>query len=256
MKNKNLVLILVVGALLIGFGGCYKSHGISGNNQVVTETRQMHPFDEIVNDGPFYVYITQDSIYEVVVQAESNLIPHIKTLVNGNTLVIDTRESLNSHGQMNIFVKTPDVNGLYLRGSGLMNADSLNVESLIMDISGSGDINGKVAANTIHARISGSGTIFFEIHCTVIDTKISGSGYLDLSGETNTGTHTISGSGKINSYNFIQKECFANISGSGDMFLNVTDNLEVNISGSGNVYYIGNPQLTTQITGSGSVIHQ
>ena len=256
MQLKYSILIVTIGAVLLWSSGCRKPFGISGNNQVTTETRQMVSFDKIVNEGSFNVYITQDSIYQVVVEAESNLIPHIKTLVNGNTLIIDTRESLNSHSPMNIYVKTPVINGIYLKGSGYMNLDSLNTDHLKLEISGSGNISGVAIANTIYAEISGSGNIFLEASTSSIETKISGSGILDLMGESNAAIHTISGSGDINAYSFIQKECTAKISGSGNMYLHVIDYLNVNISGSGSVFYIGDPQLTIKITGSGSVVKQ
>jgi len=256
MNPKYTTLLFILGAILIGFSGCHKPYGINGNDQVVTETRQMHSFDKIVNEGSFNVYITQDSIFQVIVEAESNLIPYIKTLVNGNTLIIDTRESLNNHSPMNIYVKTPTLFSVDLQGSGLINLDSLNTDHLHIEISGSGNINGELVANSATTVVSGSGSIFLKAHTNTIDTRISGSGILDLSGETNKGTHTISGSGNINAYNFIQKECFAKISGSGNMYLNVSDYLDANISGSGSIFYIGNPQVTVRITGSGSVIHQ
>ena len=256
MQLKYSILIVTIGAVFLWSSGCRKPFGISGNNQVTTETRQMVSFDKIVNEGSFNVYITQDSIYQVIVEAESNLIPHIKTRVNGNSLIIETKESLNNNNPMNIYVKTPTINGVYLKGSGYMNLDSLNTDQLQLEISGSGNIRGEAVANTINAEISGSGSIFFEAYASNIETKISGSGILDLMGESNTATHTISGSGDINAFSFIQKECTAEISGSGNMYLHVIDYLDVNISGSGTVFYIGDPQLTIKITGSGSVIHQ
>lgn len=256
MQLKYSILIATIGAVLLWSSGCRKPFGISGNNQVTTETRQMHSFDKIENDGSFNVYITQDSIYQVIVEAESNLIPHIKTLVNGNTLIIDTRESLNNHSPMNIYVKTPELHVIELKGSGLMSLDSLNTDHLQVEISGSGNINGMAVANTVNTKISGSGNIFLEAHTSSIETKISGSGILDLMGESNTATHTISGSGDINAYSFVQNECTAKISGSGNMYLHVIDYLDVNISGSGSVFYIGDPQLTIKITGSGSVVKQ
>ena len=256
MKTKYSILIFAIGAILLWSSGCSKPYGINGNNQATTEIRQMHSFDRIVNEGSFNVYITHDSIYQVIVEAESNLIPHIRTMVNGNTLILDTRENLNNYSPMNIYVKTPELFGVELSGSGYMGLDSLNTEHLNVEISGSGNINGVVVANTVYAKISGSGNIFLDAHTTSIETKISGSGNIDLTGESNTGTHTISGSGNINSYNFVQKECFAKISGSGNMYLNVNDYLDINISGSGSIFYIGNPQTSIKITGSGTVHKQ
>lgn len=256
MKTKYSILIIVIGTILIWSSGCHKPFGISGNNQLTTETRQMFSFENIINQGSFNVYISHDTIYQVIVEAESNLIPYIRTRVNGNTLEIDTKENLDNHNPMNIYVKTPELYSIELSGSGLMSVDSLNTSHLNVEISGSGNINGEVVSNSVNAKISGSGNISLEAYTTNIDTRISGSGNIDLNGETNTGTHTISGSGNINSYNFVQKDCSATISGSGNMYVNVTHNLNANISGSGSIFYIGSPQVTVKITGSGSVIHQ
>jgi hypothetical protein len=256
MKYKNSIVIIAFAAILVWASGCHKPFGISGNSQVSTETRPMVSFDKIVNEGSFNVYITPDTIYQVVVEAETNLIPYIRTMVNGNTLIIDTRENLNNNYPINIYVKTPVLHSVELQGSGLMVFDSLKTENMLIEISGSGDINGEVVANTVNTKISGSGTIFLEASSNSFEADISGSGYLDLRGETNTAHLFINGSGNINAYNFIQKDCYAKISGSGDMYLNVLNNLDVNISGSGNIFYTGNPQLTINITGSGSVIHQ
>ena len=70
MQLKYSILIATIGAVLLWSSGCRKPFGISGNNQVTTETRQMVSFNRIVNEGSFNVYITQDSIYQVIVEAE------------------------------------------------------------------------------------------------------------------------------------------------------------------------------------------
>lgn len=256
MKVKYITLIMAIGMVLLWSTGCHKPLGIDGNNQVTTETRQMVSFDRIVNEGSFNVYITQDSIYQVIVEAESNLIPYIRTRVNGNTLEIDTKEDLNNHSTMNIYVKTPVVNGIYLSGSGIMSIDSLEAGNVQIEISGSGNISCTTVANSVNAKISGSGTINLIATTSNTETKISGSGNIDLTGETNTAKHSISGSGNINAYNFITKECESNISGSGNMYVNVSEILDVYISGSGSVFYMGNPQLTVNIPGSGGVYKQ
>ena len=64
----------------------------------------------------------------------------------------------------------------------------------------------------------------------------------------------ISGSGAVKAYDLELDECHAKISGSGDMYVNVHDLLDVIISGSGSVYYIGYPEIHTNISGSGKVI--
>jgi len=256
MKTTHKILFGILISAMLWSAGCNKLSRIDGNDQLITESRQMVSFNRVVNEGSFNVYIVQDTVFEVTVEAESNLVPHIRTLVNGNSLVIDTRENLHNHFPMNVYVRTPFINGAHLKGSGYMQLDSLDTDNLDVELSGSGNIKGQTSTNYLNISISGSGSINLYAVSSATDTKISGSGNIELVGESFSGTHTISGSGSIRASNFLQNEIIAKISGSGNMYLNVSDKLDVTISGSGSVYYIGNPELFINITGSGSVINQ
>jgi len=256
MKIKQIILFGILAGVVLWSTGCNKINGINGNNQVTSETRNLVSFNKVENDGTFNVYISNDSVFTVRVEAESNLIPHIRTRVNGNTLEIDTRENLNNNNPMNVYVTTPIIQGAYLNGSGTVTLDSLDTENLEVDLSGSGSMTGKVTSTSLITKISGSGSINLNAITNSCTTRISGSGDIELIGESLSGDFSISGSGNIRTTNFVQKECIAKISGSGNMYLNIIEYLDVTISGSGNVYYVGNPQVNTHITGSGSVIKQ
>ncbi len=248
-------LVILCAGILIFFSGCYKSLiKIEGNHNVVTETRTMPPFNKIYNEGDFDVYIIQDSVFEVTIEAESNLIPYIRTIVGGTTLRIDTRDNLRNHFPMKLFIRTPDINVVELSGSGLIRADEIHTNSLEAGISGSGNIYMNAQAELILVNISGSGSVDMGVEAETLNVSISGSGDMYFWGETHTGKLNISGSGSIKAYELVQDDCFARISGSGSMYIHVIDYLDVNISGSGSVYYTGNPVLVTKITGSGSVI--
>ena len=254
-KYSATIMILILVAFMLTTG-CRKYPRIEGNSQITSEARALVSFDRIENNGTFNVYIRQDSTFNATVEAESNLLPYIRTRVNGNTLVIDTRENLQNNYPMNIYVTAPIVQGAYLNGSGSVLADSLDTEYLEFVLSGSGSMSGYVNGGTLVTRISGSGRINLEAYTNTCSARISGSGDMDIIGETVNGDFSISGSGNIRSYNFFQKECDAIISGSGNMYLNVSDFLDVTISGSGSVYYLGEPAMNVKITGSGRVIKQ
>jgi hypothetical protein len=256
MKRISIISIALLSMALLVTTGCRKYARIIGNNQMISERRTLVSFDKVENNGVFNVYIRHDSTFTATVEAESNLIPYIRTRVNGNTLVIDTREELENHAPMSIFVTAPNLQGAYLNGSGTVDIDSLDTQYLEVVLSGSGRMSGYTTANTCVARISGSGSIDLESFSNVFNARISGSGDMDLFGETTNGDFSISGSGNIRSYNFVQKTCISTISGSGNMYVNVVDILNVNISGSGSVYYVGDPTVNANITGSGQVIKQ
>ncbi len=257
MKLKHILIFIVVGAGLTWSTGCRKHSGsFVGNNDVVTETRRMVSFNQIVSEGKFNVFVSYDTVYQLIVEAESNLIPYIRTIVNGNTLVIDTREYLSNNYPLNIYVTTPYLNSVVLEGSGNFTLDSLQSDNFRITNYGAGNIRGMVTASTVFAMIEGAGNLFLELHSPAVETHIEGAGNIDLTGETEDGRLFIEGAGNVNAYNFVQKNCLANISGSGNMYLNVTDFLDVNISGSGSVFYIGDPEIVVTITGSGSVVKQ
>ncbi len=250
----NLLLQSVLATLLIASAGCDNYGKVKGNHDVEKETRQMVSFESVINEGSFNVYITNDTNHEVIVEAESNIIPYIRTVVNGNSLIIDTKKNINANYPINVYVKSPLVKFVAMEGSGVIMFDSIASNEFSAEIDGSGLISGKLLANTIYATINGSGNISFETNCSDIVTEIDGSGNISLEGTADNGTHEINGSGNINALDFVVKNCNGGISGSGNMNLNVVDQLNVNISGSGSVYYVGTPQINVVITGSGSVI--
>jgi hypothetical protein len=252
--NATLLLVLLLTGLL--FTGCIDQlHRVEGNSDVITETRQAGSFNRVINEGEFDVYIIQDSVDEILIEAESNLIPLIRTRIEGSALVIDTRDNLQNNFPMKVYVHTTELSEVKLSGSGLMHAEDIITGDLEITISGSGDIFFSGVAEHVQTSISGSGTMDLGLICTDLNADISGSGDMDIVGAANSGDIHISGSGSVSAYDFILQECHATISGSGSIYVTVEDYLNVNISGSGDVYYLGSPQIETKITGSGSIIH-
>ncbi|MFA5418826.1 MAG: head GIN domain-containing protein, partial [Bacteroidales bacterium] len=184
----------------------------------------------------------------------ANLIPHIRTIVNGNTLVIDTRENLDPVYTIKVIVKMPSVQTVRLSGSGSVTVNDMPESNLTAILSGSGAMHGNCTGGMFKAVLSGSGTIDFYVNTERVETTLSGSGAIHMGGATAYANHLISGSGNIDSYSMVTNECDCKISGSGNMYLWVIDHLNATISGSGSVFYHGSPMVNTNITGSGTVI--
>lgn len=256
MKTKNVIpgLFLLMTGLM--FTGCYDHwHHVEGNYNVATETRQLPAFDGVINEGNFDVYIIQDSLSEVMIEAESNLIPLIRTHIQGSALVIDTKDNLRNNYPMKVYVHTTDLSEVKLSGSGLMHAEDIIAGDLETNLSGSGDIFISGTADAVKCSISGSGSIELGIICDELKADISGSGEMEIYGTANKGDFHISGSGSVRAYELTLQDCYADISGSGSMYLTVENYLNVKISGSGDVFYMGSPSLDINVSGSGSVIH-
>jgi len=256
MKTKNVIFVLFLMMTGLLFTGCYKAwHNVEGNYDVVTETRYYSGFNRVFNEGNFDVYIIQDGSDEVIIEAESNLIPLIRTKIEGSALVVDTKDNLRNNYPMKIYVHTDEIEEVRLSGSGLIHAENIITGTIETELSGSGDIFFSGTASDAEISISGSGSIESGLTCDDLKVDISGSGDIELYGTANNGDFRISGSGSIRAYELILQDCYADISGSGSIYLTVENYLNVKISGSGDVYYMGNPSLDVNISGSGSIIH-
>jgi hypothetical protein len=234
MKNKWYVLLL-----FLPLTACIHHLRVEGNHHVVTESRNVSSFSEVKSQGDFEVNVIRDSIQFVEVEAEENLMPYIETHVSGNDLCVKTKNHrwLDNNFPIRVTVHTPSIDKLDLSGSGSLNADSLNIQSLSIDLSGSGEMD-------------------INAHARYLTAKISGSGHMTLSGDADESDIEISGSGRVDGYNMVQDTCFADISGSGHMYIQVIKFLDVKISGSGKIHYLGNPVINTDISGSGEVVHE
>lgn len=251
--NGTILMVITAGLFL---AACSKlPHRVEGNRNVVTETRSVPNFERVQNSGIFDVYIIQADYYEVVMEAESNLLPFIRTGVSGQRLTVETKDNLKPNYPIKVFVYTPEISEVKLSGSGLIYSDTLFVDKFDVALSGSGEIDVVAFGNDIYTEISGSGVAHVYAETDIIGAKISGSGDMYFSGYANRADFSISGSGTIRAYDLPVYECYTKTSGSGDMYVSVNDYLDVNISGSGNVYYIGTPAMNVKITGSGKVIH-
>ena len=141
----------------------------------------------------------------------------------------------------------PDVEYLNLTGSGMITGDNIEGEKLRVELTGSGliDLRG-LNLGLLDALITGSGEMIFWGNATDADLDITGSGMIKA--------FHLECSGMIKAFHLESVNCIANISGSGNMEINVEKQLNAFISGSGSIYYQGNPSVSTTITGSGAVI--
>ena len=256
MKTGIFTIGIWVSMAAVLFTGCNDHwHKVEGNYDVESETRSLPEFDRVINEGNFDVYIIQDELSKVEIEAESNLIPLIHTKVDGDVLEIDTKDNLQNNYPMKVYVHTTDISEVKLSGTGLIHVDDVTTGDLELGLSGSGYIFFSGTTEDLDCSISGSGSADIGITANSINADISGSGEMEIWGVADRGDFNISGSGAIHAYELLLQECYAKISGSGDMQVTVEDYLNVNISGSGSIYYMGSPIIESKITGSGDIIH-
>ncbi len=230
-------LSFISGLLIILTSSCMPS--ITGNGDVITQTREATNFTKVNLNIAGDVSITKADNFSVKIEGESNILELLKTEVINDMLVIEFDEwGIRNFKSLKIYVTMPSLNGVHVSGSGKIESSSaFSAVDFDMSLSGSGDIVLKsLDVNNVDARISGSGNIHLENN-TPAD-------YFDMK---------ISGSGDLHAQNFQTKNFAGFISGSGNCRVNVSETLEAKVSGSGDIHYTGNPEVNASVSGSGKV---
>lgn len=201
------------------------------------ETRDVDTFSAISLGIAGELYFTQGSPRKVVIEADENSLGKIITEVKDGVLKIKQENGWNQNlKNVTIWVTLPEIEGLYLAGSGSMLAEkTINSEEIELKVSGSGNIK------------------IQELKAGEIGIAVSGSGNINLGGSAEEMDIAISGSGNVKTGDLEVDECSVRISGSGNCVVNVTGELDAKISGSGGVSYFGSPEVDVTISGSGKV---
>jgi hypothetical protein len=212
----------------------------TGSGRVETESRAVSGFDSVDLSGTGDLVITQGESEALTIEAEDNILPHIKTEVKGGELVIgfdrdDWNDIINPTRPIKFNLTVKNLSGVTISGSGSITAASLNADRLELNVSGSGS----VAIDQLQA----SDLVF----------DLSGSGQADLSGQVTSQEIHISGSGNYNAGDLQCQDATLDSSGSAQVTLWVEDSLDVQTSGSGSIRYYGSPQINTDSSGSSTL---
>ena len=190
--------------------------GVEGSGNVITESREVSGFNEIVLGGTGRVVVDVTGTESLTIEAEDNIMPLLETRVRNGRLRLDTSGSISPTAEIVYTITADSLDGLVISGSGVVEAEAIDSTDFRVDISGSGDV---VVEGTL-------------------------SGLLSVS---------ISGSGEFDGESLTAPEGQVDVSGSGNAVVNVTDDLEVSVSGSGDVEYLGQPSVDPDVSGSGTV---
>ncbi|NJK86289.1 MAG: DUF2807 domain-containing protein [Bacteroidales bacterium] len=196
----------------------------------------------------------------VRVEADENLQRHIQVSNSRGYLVISTDRDrcLRSSNPIAVHITTPNLEKIRLAGSGNIDCGAFDTPDMEVELDGSGNIYiDRLITDHAEFTIDGSGYIESEVDAFSVESTIEGSGEIRLFGVTDVADMLITGSGRIRANEMDANDCYATITGSGDIYTFVFDLLDATISGSGSVYYYGNPsQVVKRISGSGNVIRR
>jgi hypothetical protein len=241
MKAMRVFSVLIFVVLFTGmsaiFASCNSSmSGIRGDGNVLKENRKVASFDGIDVSGAFKIFLKQGNVEEVIVEADANLLPVVRTEVVGNTLQIDTKKPVKNATTMKVYITVKNLK--------------------MIDVSGAVDIQteGRITVPELSIDASGASDSKMEIAVQKLSLDCSGASKMTFSGSATNVKMDLSGASDIFGFDMLAENYDLEISGAGNAQINVSKKLRADISGAATIKYRGSPsEIDQNVSGAGSI---
>lgn len=210
---------------------------VRGSGQVSTESRQVHGFHSVDLAGVATMTVKRGSTEALTVQAEDNLLPLLRTDVEGGVLRIGPRQgtAVAPTKPIHYDLTASQLDALHVTGAATVDARDMNADQFRLEVTGAS-----------HVDLTNLAT-------SSLTVDVTGAGAVKASGQATRQTVTISGAGSYSAQDLSSQQATVEVSGSGDCAMRVSNSLSVSISGAGHVGYVGSPTVQQKISGLGSV---
>lgn len=196
--------------------GTGRTH-VEGSGRLQSEERSVSGFNEVSLSGIGNLILVQGEQEALTIEAEDNLLPLLTSEVQSGRLRLEVRPNSRITANLPITYR-------------------LEVTSLSrLEISGTG---------TVEATM---------IDTTALAVSISGSASATLSGSAGRQDLEMSGTGRFDGSGLAGRQATVEVSGTGQVLVNVSGRLEAEVSGTAVVRYLGDPEVRSQVSGLGRV---
>jgi hypothetical protein len=213
------------------------AQSIKGSGNIVKESRSVSGFSGIEAGGVFHVYLRQGSQYALEIETDDNVISHISTKVQGNTLVLSMEKKVQKVHDLNVFLTLPELTHLNLSGaSELEGVSTFSANHLKLNLSGAAELELNLEANQLIADLSGAAEV-------------------ELTGTSEQVRLRMSGSASLDAESLIGKTGVVEMSGSTDAVIHLSEAMNAEVSGASDLICHGDPtQKTVEKSGSSTVV--
>jgi hypothetical protein len=254
--------IIVTGNDDVQLKSVFSSDAVVGDGRLEHQRRTVASVHAINVAGPLEVNVRVGAAQSLEVEADSNLLPLIRTEVTNGTLRMWVEGSVRSANAVRINYTVPALTQVNAAGSGRLTISELNGAPLEFSKSGSGAANlsgrvsrldlrhtgsGLVNASALHTgdakvTLNGSGRMNLgQVQGASLTVNVHGSGSLQASGVVTALNAQVNGSGGLDLTALASDQADLTINGSGDITATVKHALLANSNGSGRITVYGNP---------------
>jgi len=233
-----------------------------GDGVALRDARAITALPALDVSGALPVEVRVGPVASLVVEADSNLVPLIRTETRGDTLRIWSEQGLRSKTPLRIVYTTPRLSQVRASGATRVDVSGLNGAPLDVRKSGSASVTLAGTVDSLNARASGSGLLdAAQLRSNSIDislsgssrmrlgpvtgdvarTELSGSSSLDASGAVRSLSTRVSGSASADLAGLTTQDADLSASGAGSIRATVRQSLFARTSGAGGIRVYGQP---------------
>ena len=209
--------------------------GKRGNGIIAEDRREVtEEFTVISAAEGLDVYVTQDRNFEILVEADENVIDLIGTDIRDGKLKIHAIENIG-RATKKIYVTLPEITALRTSsGADLITRERIEADEISLDASSGSDLRIQLNADMVYADTSSGASI-------------------RISGAANTLYADASSGADIRAGEFEVKTCEADASSGADIRVNVSEQLVADASSGADIKYTGEASVKKNKSVSGSV---
>lgn len=224
-------ILAVLTSSCVGFNE--KNVKLSGVTKVLT--KEVSAFDKVDVSGAIDVIVNIGNKSEVVIEADSAVMPYVVTEVKDRELKIYNKDIIGFYNFKNnkilVTITTPSILELESSGACDVTINDLKTDMFKVSLSGACDLIGS-----------------FE--CNVLDFESSGSSDSKLRGKVKDCNIELSGASDIKAFDLEVDNLKIEGSGSSNVEINVQNSLDVELSGASELRYKGEPKyIKTDMSG-------
>lgn len=187
-----------------------------GQNEIVRETREMPPIDQIDVGGAFEVVLTFGEAQKVEVETRQKSLEKIETRVKDGLFTV-TASNLRNEKTQRLYLSVPGLNSIRAHGAAtLKGTNTLETDMLTIEASGAADVN-------------------LDLNVKTLSTQSSGASDIELSGMAENHSAVVSGAATLDAKQMVAQFTDASVSGAGTAKVNSAQ-LTGNTSGAGEIY--------------------
>ena len=227
-------------SLIILIGGCREIAGerVKGSGHVITENRTASGFNNVDISGAIDVYVKQDSVSSVKVEADDNILEYIQVHSDGSTLEIYTENNirLKPTNKIKVYISNPQYKEIQVSG-----ASSIRCENEI------------TSADAIDIGLSGASDGRLELNAPKISVHLTGASNTSIKGKTKDFEGSASGASEIRGFDLLSENADVDASGASHIEIFASVKIDGQASGASSVNYKGNAQSGVEKSGASSV---